>query len=128
MSSSRACFLWGMLGAFGVLIAAAVVVPQYADYRERAANTEMYNEASALRQAVESRILELGTVENSGLNIQTPAAQSYEAIVSREGIVILQGMQFGHVLVLMPSLNQDKVSWHCIGGPVKDMPLQCKGN
>jgi hypothetical protein len=123
MASSR-CFFWGALGAFIVLLAAAILVPQYADYKDRAANTTAYDDSLALRESIGARILELGSVENSGTNIQVPADASYKAI-TRDGTIILQG-RYGHVLVLTPSLDQGAVNWHCVGGPPKDMPLLCR--
>lgn len=127
MAFFRSCFLRGVLGAFLVLLAAAIILPQYADYRERDANAEIFDEAALIRQSIEARILELGSVENSGVGLQASAGKSYEAIVTREGTILLQGMRYGHVLALIPSLVEGAVSWHCIGGPPKDMPRQCRG-
>jgi hypothetical protein len=126
MSSSTSCFFRGMLGACVVLLATAVIVPQYADYKERAATTQMFNESATLRQAVEARILELGGIQNSGTGVQVPPAGSYRANLMRDGIVILQGVAFGHVLVLSPAFHQGEVIWQCTGGPPKDMPRQCR--
>jgi hypothetical protein len=126
MAFFRSCFLRGVLGALVVLLAAAVAIPQYADYKERAANTDIFNEALSLREAVEERIFKLGTVENSGHGIQIPASKSYKASVTRDGVILLQGLRYGHVMVLVPSLDQGAVGWQCIGGPPKDMPLQCR--
>jgi hypothetical protein len=124
MTSSR-CFLWGAFGAFIVLLAAAILVPQYADYKDRAANTAVYDESLTLRESIAARILELGSVENSGTNIQHLADGSYKAVVTRDGAIILQG-RYGHVMVLTPVLDQGAVSWQCIGGPPKDMPRMCR--
>jgi hypothetical protein len=125
MAFFRSCFLRGALGAFGVLVAAAILVPQYADYRDRAANTTIYEDSLALREAIGARILELGSVENSGINVQAPADGNYKASVTRDGAVILQG-RYGHVMVLTPVLVQGAVSWQCIGGPPNDMPRRCR--
>lgn len=126
MAFSRACFLRGALGACAVLLAAAVVIPQYADYRERAANAAMFDESASLRQGVEARILELGGIQNSGVGVQVPPPSSYRANLTRDGVIILQGAAFGHVLVLSPAFYQGEVIWQCIGGPPKDMPRQCR--
>ncbi|HEX5055814.1 MAG TPA: hypothetical protein VFX02_04880 [Gammaproteobacteria bacterium] len=123
MTSFR-CFWWGAFGAFVVLLAAAILVPQYADYKDRAANTASYDESLMLRESIAARIIELGSVENSGTNIQAPADAGYKA-VTRDGAIILQG-RYGHVLVLTPSLDQGAVTWKCVGGPPKDMPRPCR--
>lgn len=123
MTSFR-CFWLGALGAFVVLLAAAILVPQYADYKDRAANTTAYDDSLALRESIAARIVELGSVENSGSNIQAPNDGSNKA-VTRDGTIILQG-RYGHVLVLTPSLDQGAVNWKCIGGPPKDMPRPCR--
>jgi hypothetical protein len=127
MAFFRSCFLRGVLGAFIILLAAAIAVPQYGDYKERAANAAIFDESLALRQSIEVRIQALGTVENSGFGIKVPDDRNYKADVTRDGTVILQGLRYGHVLVLTPSLDQGVVSWSCMGGPPKDMHLQCKG-
>lgn len=126
MSPAAACFIRGALGALVILIAAAVIVPQYADYKERAANAMMYDESASLRQAVEARILELGGIQNSGIGVQIPPPGSYRANLTRDGIIILQGAAFGHVLVLSPAFHEGAVIWQCTGGPPKDMPRQCR--
>lgn len=121
------CFLRGVLGALMVLLAAAIIIPQYADYRERAANAAILNESLALQQAIEARIQGLGAVENSGLGIEVPPeGTDYKAVITRDGAVILQGIRYGHVMVLTPRLAQGAVSWQCVGGPPKDMPRQCR--
>jgi Tfp pilus assembly major pilin PilA len=88
MFSFPACFFRGAFGACVVLLATAVIVPQYADYKERAATTEMFNESVTLRQAVEARILELGGIQNSGTGVQVPSASNYRANLTRDGIII----------------------------------------
>jgi hypothetical protein len=127
MAFFRSCFLRGILGGSVVLLAAAVAIPQYADYKERAANTDIFNEALPLREAIEARIVELGSVENSGHGIQMPDSKNYKAIVTRDGVILMQGLRYGHVMALIPSLDQGAVSWRCIGGPSKDMSLKCRG-
>ncbi len=127
MAFFRSCFLRGVLGALVILLAAAVAIPQYADYKERAANSAIYDESLPLRESIEARILELDSVENSGTGIQVPTSKGFKASITRDGSIILQGNRYGHVLLLTPNLNQGMVGWQCIGGPPKDMPLKCRG-
>jgi hypothetical protein len=127
MASSRACFVWGAIGALAVLLAAAAIVPQYAVYKARAANASIFDESAPLRQAIEARILGLGTLENAGLGIEAPSEGNYSAAVSRDGLLVLRGLRYGHVLVLTPHLERGAVSWQCIGGPPKAMPRPCRG-
>ena len=130
ISRGRA-FLFGALGALLVLIGAAIGIPQYSDYRARAAGGDILMQAYPVRKKVEERILALGTVEGSGTvefkaNSGSPSARIEELMVEPNGTMIIRGAPYGQVLVLIPSFKENIVSWRCLGGSGKEVPSQCR--
>jgi hypothetical protein len=121
-------FFFGALGALLVLVAAAIVVPQYSDYRARARGSEMLFYVRPVQDLVASRAIALQSLSGAGVGLryETPASVK-ELIVREDGTLVVVGSHFGQVFVLMPSYSAGVVSWRCLGGSAKDVPATCGG-
>jgi hypothetical protein len=125
MASRFRSFAWGALGAFLVLVAAAIVVPQYSDYRSRADADNMLVIVQPLQQEVEAHAAASHSLQGSGSGVKM-APQFFDAIVQQDGVIVLHGHSFGQVIVLMPTLSSGKVTWRCLGGSAGDVPPSCR--
>ena len=127
-TSKTRAFISGAIGALLVLIAAAIIVPQYGDYTARSRAATVLNSVRPLQDRIASRIIALKSVSGSGIgNSQLVASPVKEIVVLEDGIIIVVGSHFGQVLVLVPSYSSGNVSWRCLGGSAKDVPPQCRG-
>ena len=63
---SMKCFLKGMIGAFVVLLIAAIAIPQYADYSDRAKSDDMLHSIDPLKQKLASLLINQLDI-NSGI-------------------------------------------------------------
>ena len=123
-------FLYGAAGALLVLVAAAVIVPQYADYRSRAETSAWLARLRAdTLPAIEAAIRRSGRTAGAGDGIAPPDFGSDapgRVEITTDGIVLLQGGRDGQLLVLMPQLLGDEVTWICRGGSAKAAPAECR--
>jgi Tfp pilus assembly major pilin PilA len=119
-----------MLGASGallVLVAAAVIVPQYADYTARASAAGALNDLRELQERVAARALSSQSLSGSGVGIsQSPPPSLREITVLADGVVVAVASRFGQVIVLVPSYSNGSVSWRCMAGSAKDVPPPCR--
>ena len=124
------CFITGMLGALLALIAAALLIPLYGDYRSRAETSIWLSFSSAIKSQIAQNAIRDKTLSNSGHGVKIPVEfrSSPVVTVTDSGIIIMQGKKYGQVLTLVPKLADNKVTWSCIGGPAKDVPPFCRGN
>jgi hypothetical protein len=126
MASRLGSFSWGALGAIVVLVAAAIVVPQYSDYRSRAEAYNMLVIAEPLQRSVETHALASHTLQGSGVGV-TMAPEFFDAFVQQDGAIILHNRNaFGQLLMLQPTLQGGNITWRCMGGPPQDVPTSCR--
>jgi type II secretory pathway pseudopilin PulG len=124
------CFLKGVLGAVLVLVLAAMAIPQYADYRARAETDMLLGQLHAVQQRIEAVASEQKSFLGVAKGIAKPAFSRIEVTVfeiTQSGAIIVKGGRDGQMLVLSPSFDAEKITWHCVGGPTKDMPAKCRG-
>ncbi len=130
MSKLR-CLFAGALGAVLVLIAAAVLIPVYGDYRGRAALTEAMGELVSYRTDISERAAKLGKTEGSGIGIVVSPEDlarlglDYVRIFS-DGTIVIRHGQYRQVIVWEPTVSAGEVSWKCVGGPRKSVPPWCR--
>lgn len=130
-------FFWGALGALFVLIAAALIVPQYCDYRAQATVFNWRSGIGQLQASIEQRLLSRDSSIELPEGVMTspdfsPKHHVRAFKVTSTGVIIIQGentgFMSGQLMVLFPSLEQEKVMWTCYGGPEKLMPTSwCDG-
>lgn len=122
-------FLQGAGGTLLVLILAAMIIPLYADYRARAETNAWLVQVAPAQRALEQSALRQKSLVNIGLGLNRrdflPAKATVFEIKSN-GEIWIGGGRDGQLLVMIPSLVQDKVLWRCLGGPAKAMPDKCK--
>jgi hypothetical protein len=113
-------FFQGMLGAFLVLVAAAIIVPQWQNYLADSQTGAWLNaEIVPTVQAISANVLRLKTTSGAGVGVPKPVFQ-YDAPtlvkVDPNGIIFLKGGSDGQFVALIPTFSGGKVSWRCIGG------------
>lgn len=121
------CLIMGMAGALLLLLTAAVLTSLYSDYRARSETnswlvqikpTQVVIEESAIRnrtlQDAASEI-DSGTISIAGIDL-------FE--ITSAGTITLRGGSDGQVVV--PTLQNERLIWHCIGGPKKAVPVECQ--
>lgn len=112
-------FFLGALGAILVLVAAALIYPQYSDYRAAAETSGWLAEVLPTTQAITDNTLRLNTTTGAGFGIPKPTFQSHTPSlieVTANGTVFLKGGTDGQIIVLYPELSGGKVVWRCRGG------------
>lgn len=123
------CFLKGALGVFFLLIFFAIAMPQYSDHQAKAEVSNWLAQIRPLQQEIEMAAREkkslLGVKKEIKIIEPTHPGPSYFQLTDT-GMIIMRGGQEEQVILLIPSLSEDKVSWHCIGGPKSAMPEKCK--
>jgi hypothetical protein len=116
------CFGKGFFGALIVLVIAAIVIPQYADYAASAETSAWMAQVVPTKEYVAANAERSRTLVNSGLGAKRPdfssRAPSYFE-VTKDGTIFLQGGREGQLVVFVPALTEGKVSWRCIGGSRK---------
>ncbi len=124
------CFFKGILGAFLVLIAFALIIPMYGDYRSRAETSDWLLNIASTKIAISGNITRLNSLTNSGIGVKSPSGlRSNPRInITTDGVIFIQGIKYGQLLVIIPELSGTKVSWTCIGGSAKDVPPFCRSH
>lgn len=126
MASRLGSFALGALGAITVLLAVAIVVPLYSDYRSRAQASEMLAIAQPLQRAVEAHAVASRTLQGAGAGIKMAPA-FFDSTVLWDGTIVLRNRNsFGQVIVLQPTLKEGSVTWQCAGGSARDVPTHCR--
>jgi Tfp pilus assembly major pilin PilA len=123
------CFLKGLGGALFVLIGASLLIPQYSDYTARAQTVGWLAQVQAVQSTIEQNAIEQKSLLGAGRGIDTKMFQvaGLELFeITESGMVILRGGAEGQVIVLIPSLSEDRVVWRCIGGSAHAVPTKCR--
>jgi Tfp pilus assembly major pilin PilA len=123
------CFLKGLGGALFVLIGAALVIPQYSDYTARAQTSAWLAQIREIQSVIEQNAVKQKSLLGAGRGIDT---KTFQAVgielfeITESSMVILRGGAEGQVIVLIPSLSEDRVVWRCIGGSAHAVPSVCR--
>jgi hypothetical protein len=131
ISRAKAVF-YGATGAFLVLVAAALVYPEYEDFRSRAIASEVLLQARSIQDEVEVVAGKQGTLAGAGASIHvTPMKLGNRVIAEGEvlsgGEIVLRGKPYGQVIVLIPAMSGDrKITWRCIAGSTNDVTQTCR--
>ncbi len=107
-----------------VLLVAAVIIPQYSDYRGYAETDQWLVQLRPLQEAIEANAIRKKSLSGAGKEIAKPRlAHDNVTIfeVTDSGVILVKGGRDGQVLVLVPSFEAEKVVWRCVGGPAKDV-------
>ena len=127
---SKKAFFSGAAGAVAALLLAIILVPQYHDYSAKAQAYDDLALLEPLKQRVANRVIELRRTEGSGSNIDltitpTQSDRIVDLVVTHEGIIIFRTRPRGQLFALIPTLSRDEVTWHCLAGSLKDVPVNC---
>lgn len=124
------CFIKGGFGMLFVLILAAIVVPMYCDYTDRVITSKMLISVKPLQEAIEIEIKNNNKKSIVGIDINkfSLSPQIKETIITIDGTIIIQGGEVGQIIVLKPSLENSEISWYCLGGTYKTMPVKCRND
>ena len=121
------CLALGSLGAVLTIIAAMFVAAQYSDYTALSQSTSWMLQIRPLQAAIER-----ASVANKALTVAGVDKNAEGLLrltffeVSEAGTIILRGGKEGQTMIFTPTLVDEKVTWRCVGGPVKAVPTQCR--
>lgn len=114
-------------------ILAAVALPAYQDYTNRAKVSELILAGADAKINIAEFAQVNGTLTGSGASLSIATGGKNVAstsAVSADGIITVDGSGIGSgsvTLVLTPVLDASGViQWTCTGGPAKLMPASCK--
>ncbi len=121
------CMLLGMAGAFIILLLAAIFIPAYSDYTDRAITSEILISIKDLQRNIEGKLLQKKRVGISTSAIKIKSEHISKIKVLDDGTIRIKGGKIGQVIILVPEVIDEKlVNWECIGGPNQAMPPNCK--
>ena len=125
------CFLLGILGALLFLTVAALIIPQYSDYTARAETSKWFGQLWPILADIEKNAIQQSSLMNAGRNVivDKDAFQNLKVNlieITETGMVILRGGKEGQVIILIPSLDAEQVTWRCIGGPNRAVSPNCR--
>ncbi len=121
------CFFAGAMGALAILIGAAIIIPQYSDYRAAAETDRWLVQMGPIKLMIEENAMRLKTMAGAGKHIDLPAsllspppgATFFE--IRDSGEIIMHGGRDGQLVILTPTLSDGRVTWRCLGGPTRDV-------
>ena len=112
-------------------ILAAIALPAYQDYTNRAKASELVLAASSARTCVTEIVQAASGGALDSCDDDFSATQYVDALtVSATGIITVDGSGFSEPVqvVLTPTTSGDRISeWTCSGSPSKWMPGSCRG-
>ena len=119
------CFAKGVLGALIVLILAAIAIPQYSDYTDRAITNQVLYSVESIKSSIEKQLLINQPVK---LNTNTLSLENVKSInINVKGVITIKAGKIGQLIILTPELIDDKlVNWKCVGAPDYAMPPNCR--
>jgi hypothetical protein len=122
-------FLVGSIGMLLLISGYFFVTIQYDNYILRSQTSAWFNEIGPLLEAVEREIRQKNfrnvDVKNDEDIFLGKAKHVNTLVVTDSGLVIIRGGNIGQVVVLIPSLEEENVSWRCKGGPDYAIPRIC---
>ena len=110
-------------------ILAAVALPAYQDYTQRARASEVVLAASSARTCV-TEIVQSGGSSLDSCGTTTGTNYVAGVVVASNGVITATGRNFPETVTvrLTPTISGNNVSvWVCSGSPLKWMPGSCRG-
>jgi type IV pilus assembly protein PilA len=111
-------------------ILAAVALPAYQDYTNRARASEVVLAASSARTCV-TEIVQAGGLSLDSCSSTTTTRYVAGVVVDASGNIMANGQGFTETVTveLRPTIVSGNVErWTCTGSPMKWMPGSCRGN
>jgi hypothetical protein len=110
-----------------LLVPVGLALPSYNCYTDRAKASEVLLGLATAKQAITQKALAASTVRGSGEGVAVAIAGRLSAgVVTSDGIIIGAGEDPAVVFILTPTLDQARVTWRCVGYPVKSVPMSCR--
>ena len=82
------------------------------------------------QKRIEANIRRLGGTSESGngVTVSEPdlARLRVAVFVTTDGAIVVQSKRHGELLVLLPIVDHDKITWRCMVGPYKSAPGPCR--
>ncbi len=120
--------LLGFFGALLALLCAALVYPNYSDYRASAEVSGWLANLQQTQKAVEANFARNQSLASSGSGVPSPsfATPTPAAVsVSDAGVILVQGGRANQLVVLVPTVSSGKVVWSCWSSHSRPTPA-CK--
>lgn len=122
-------FLLGLAGGSLVLVGFFIVISQYSDYQARAETDGWIVQVRSIQDTVAQTAVKQKTLLGVDKLVDRGAFRGEHVDVfeiMESGVIIARGGREGQVIVLIPSLIGETITWRCIGGPARAMPSKCR--
>jgi Tfp pilus assembly major pilin PilA len=128
--TSMRCFLIGIAGFLVAALLAAIVIPQYADFRSRETLSEAMTAIAPLRMKI-AEYLAKGPQKpteagNAALTPREPIPGVNYLKVMSDGTIVFRSARHGQLIVLEPEVRGSSVEWKCVGAPAREVPRHCR--
>lgn len=122
------CFIYGITGVLLTMAVLFVLRTQYGDYLAKVESDRWMTALGPLRKEVEEHAIERHSLNDSGVNIHKPQLDKNVEIfdVFDSGVIVVKGGRVGQLLLLVPTMSGQNVTWRCMVGGKDAMPVQCK--
>jgi hypothetical protein len=118
-------FLWVIL----IAVPLTVIWPSPQCYTDRAMAAEVILGTASAKEAIETRALAQGKVDEAGRGVKFPIQGRIKfGMVTTDGKIIAGAEDPLYVVVLIPTMDQKEVRWTCSGFPSKISPASCREN
>ncbi|MCL2074895.1 MAG: hypothetical protein FWH15_00375 [Betaproteobacteria bacterium] len=125
----------GIVVALVCLLVAIVILPNYGDDRAIYETARWFNNIQPVLRLIEQNALKNQSLLNAAndidtKNLQVKIGNGVKIVeITESGWVILSGGSEEQLLILIPSLLEEHVTWRCLGAPAKILPVLCnEGN
>lgn len=96
-----------------------LVVPLSTDHAAPAETSQWLAELRPIQAAIETEALKRKSLTGAGIALKSPAFSAKNITffeITENGIVFVKGGYTGQIVVLIPTLMNDRISWRCNGG------------
>lgn len=122
MKYKKEMFIW-LQGFIVSLLLVLFLLPGYTDHSGRIETDAVLPTLEPTKTKIEAAILQNKSLSGAGTGL---ASDVPGVLITTDGLIVYKGGSKGQLLVLIPSLQDEKVVWACKGGSNPDMPAACQ--
>jgi len=122
------CFIYGVIGVLFSLGVFFVGRTQYSDYVVMVQTDRWIGELQPLMSEVKAKAIKIHSLNGVASDIHKPEPDKNTTIfdVLDSGTIVVKGGRDGQLLILVPSLVDDKFTWRCLVGGDNALSRKCK--
>ena len=117
-------FIIGFLSCLFTLFILSITYTWNIDYKNRAQVSNSINSLSDIKESIAEKILNQENLDLGVLESKKPENINFLYISTKGDIIFMP--ETGQLLWLTPRVENDYVAWLCLGGSLRDMPVDCQ--